>query len=111
MSGKPGRSGKGLNAPWVEALRVVSLRRDADGVRYLRRMAQKTLEMALAGDLGAIQEIGNRLDGKQAQSTTVALTHTHQLALSDGQLAELVERFERKMLEGTPVVEVDGEGS
>ena len=94
--------------PWANALRIAANERTPEGLRKLRLIAQKTVEMALAGNLEAIKIIGDRLDGKPSQSTAVAITHTHNLALSDGQLAELVERFERKMLEGTPVVEIDG---
>ena len=33
----------------------------------LRKIGRKLVEMALAGNLGAIKEIGDRIDGKPAQ--------------------------------------------
>src|SRR3990167_7116792 len=107
MSGTSRKSDK----PWMHALRLAAMAREPGGERRLRLIAERCVKMAMAGDLGAIQEIGNRLDGKPAQASSLAVTHTHNLALSDGQLAELVERFERKMLEGTPAVEVDGDST
>lgn len=37
----------------------------------LELLANKLIDMALAGDLGAIKEIGNRLDGLPVQSVAV----------------------------------------
>lgn len=38
----------------------------------LRKIALKVVEQAAAGEWRAIEEIGNRLDGKPAQAVTVA---------------------------------------
>ncbi len=74
------------------------MRKDGSGVRHLVRIARKTVELAVQGEAWAIQEVGNRLDGKPLQQQQVSVAHTHTLALSDAQLAEMVERFERKMV-------------
>ena len=41
-----------------------------DGVK-LRSAAEKLLELAAAGDVPALRELGDRLDGKPAQALTV----------------------------------------
>jgi hypothetical protein len=38
----------------------------------LRAIAEKLLDMAAEGDLGAIKELGDRVDGKPSQSVAVA---------------------------------------
>ena len=58
---------------WREALRVEvhSIRVDADTLqreKALRIVARKVVSLALAGDMAAVKEIGDRLDGKPAQT-------------------------------------------
>jgi hypothetical protein len=50
--------------PFTDALRVALL---SGGGRRLRIIADKLAEMAEAGDMQAIKEVGDRLDGKCAQ--------------------------------------------
>jgi hypothetical protein len=52
------------NKPWREAVRNIFI----EDPESLREVALKTLEMALAGDIQAIREIGDRLDGKPQQA-------------------------------------------
>lgn len=75
MSGVKGRSGtnKNKDKPWSDALRIAALADDADGVRKLRRIAESCVNAAMAGDIQAIREIGDRLDGKPAQESTVTI--------------------------------------
>lgn len=70
MAGVKGRSGtnKGKDKPWTEALRLVAFRDDDEGKRRLLRIAEKCVEAAEQGDMQAIKEIGDRLDGKAAQT-------------------------------------------
>ena len=69
---KPGQSGnpKGTvkSKPWRDALRVAINDLDGDGKKYLRAMAEATVKAAAAGDMQAIKEIGDRLDGKPVQA-------------------------------------------
>ena len=51
--------------PFTDALRVALL---SGGGRRLRVIAEKLAEKAEQGDLQAIQQIGDRLDGKPAQA-------------------------------------------
>ena len=51
-----------------------AVRRADSGVKdkRLERMADKVVKLALDGDMQAVKEIGDRLDGKPAQSHTVS---------------------------------------
>jgi hypothetical protein len=88
MAGKPGRSGtnKNKDKPWAEAIRMVAFR---DGRRRLLTLAEKCFDAADGGDVSAIKEIGDRLDGKPVQESTV--THNRSVAeLTDQELAEIL---------------------
>jgi hypothetical protein len=51
--------------PFADALRMEI--RNGNDHRVLRTIARKLIEMAEGGDLQAIKEVGDRLDGKCAQ--------------------------------------------
>lgn len=70
-SGCPG--GRRAEKPWVEALKLAASEKIGDRTK-LREMADVTMNMALDGNLGAIQEIGNRLDGKPVQQVEATAT-------------------------------------
>ena len=53
------------NKPWSDALRLALLEDDA---KWLRIIARKVRQMAADGEIQAIREIGDRLDGKPHQS-------------------------------------------
>ena len=74
-NGKPGapkgnqnaKNGKG--SLWADAIRKEVLRADdVAGVKKLRKLARKLVDSGLEGDLVALKEIGDRLDGKPAQT-------------------------------------------
>ena len=67
--------------PWQEALRLAVHDVTPDGRQRLRAIAEKVVEQALAGDLGAIREIGNRLDGRPRQQ--VALEASVDVSMED----------------------------
>lgn len=57
---------------WRDALMVAIKRAGDDDPRpYIARIAERCVQMAAAGDMQAIKEIGDRVDGKAAQSVTV----------------------------------------
>jgi len=60
--------------------------------RALQAIAQTVVEAAIDGDWWAVAEIGNRLDGKPAQTLEVQgdIRHVHELTDS-----ELIERLQR----------------
>ena len=66
---------------------------EADTTRpsRLRKAAEALLGAAAAGDISAIKELGDRLDGKVAQAMTISadITTRNASELSDDQLAEI----------------------
>jgi cytochrome c553 len=91
MAGVKGRSGtnKGQDKPWAEALRRVCYDDTAEGKRRLVRLAEKCVAMAEAGDMQALKEIGDRLDGKPHQTSDMTITRTVARELSDDELADI----------------------
>jgi hypothetical protein len=75
MAGVKGRSGKKLDSIWGEAIRRAIKRREDDDPRAIERLASKLLDMADGEGpqaLGALKEIGDRLDGKAAQQMVLS---------------------------------------
>lgn len=54
---------------WTNAIRRAVAQRDGDA---LRKLADKLFDMALEGDLQAMKEIGDRLEGKPVQATEIS---------------------------------------
>lgn len=70
QSGNPG--GKRPEKMWREAIvRAVKRREAGEGGPILERLADKMLDAALTGDLTALKEFGDRLDGKPAQQQII----------------------------------------
>lgn len=53
------------NRPWAEAINRALLAEDG---KKLRLLADKIIDKALEGDVSALKEIGDRVDGKAAQA-------------------------------------------
>lgn len=72
MAGAPvGNTNATKNRPWSEAIRKACLQYEDDTVKRkeaLFQIAMKLVEDALGGNTAAIREIGDRLDGKPAQT-------------------------------------------
>lgn len=66
MAGVKGRSGRGQEKPFRDALRILLKEAGSDMPR-LRKVAEQLLRQAEAGDLAAIKELVDRTDGKAAQ--------------------------------------------
>lgn len=61
---QPGNKNQVRSKPWRDAIdRAIA---QGDG-KKLRDAAEKLLELAAAGDIGAIRELGDRIDGKAIQ--------------------------------------------
>lgn len=73
MSGVAGKSGRKSDKAWRDALRRALARHGgAEGVDGgLNAVADAVVTLAASGDLQAIREIGDRLDGKPHQSIEV----------------------------------------
>lgn len=68
-TGKNGREQK----PWADAIKRALARRELTGDgRDLNKLADTLIDKAAGGDMPALKEIGDRLDGKAAQSMTLA---------------------------------------
>jgi hypothetical protein len=72
---------------WANALRLAVMREteDENGVKsnYLTRIAQNMVKKATEGDVMAMKEIGDRLDGKPAQAIENSGSLTVYLAKPD----------------------------
>lgn len=77
MAGVKGRSGtnKGQDKPWREAIMLAVKESDGDAHK-LRKLARALVTAGIAGDVSALREIGDRLDGKPTQAVTGELTGT-----------------------------------
>ena len=69
MSAPLGNKNATKNRPWAEALNRALLAEDG---KKLRALADKLVDRALDGDVIALKEIGDRMDGKPAQAHEVA---------------------------------------
>lgn len=70
--GQPGNKNGARGKEWFDALRKQVVQRDT-----LRKMAEAVCEAAEKGEQWAVAEVGNRFDGKPAQS----LEHSGQIAV------------------------------
>lgn len=75
QSGNP--HGRRLEKLWREALDLALNEIGADGKKKLRAIAEKTVALALDGDMQAILEVANRLDGKPVQAIEASTDVTH----------------------------------
>lgn len=66
---QPGNNNATKNRPWAEAIRRAMARAEADGnYKSLNALADRLLEKAAEGDMAALKELGDRLDGRPAQA-------------------------------------------
>jgi hypothetical protein len=90
MAGVKGRSGtnKNKDKPFADALRM-EINAAGDDHKRLRRIAAKLIEMAERGDMQAIAQVADRLDGKPAQESSMTVTRVNASELSDNELADI----------------------
>ena len=69
---EPGNQNAYKNKPWADALRRAMIRYEGGKENALNLIADQTVKLAINGEQWAIKEIGDRTDGKAAQSVTVA---------------------------------------
>ena len=74
--------------PFANALRMEIC--GGNDPRHLRAIARKLIEIAEDGDLQAIKEVGDRLDGKCAQAIERGDVSVE--VLSDGELFAIIRR-------------------
>jgi DNA-binding GntR family transcriptional regulator len=85
----PGESGNPGGRPkraklWQDAILRAIKRREQDDPQALEKLADKLLSQVDAGDVAAMREFGDRIDGKVAQalemSGSLELSHEERLA-------------------------------
>lgn len=64
MAGNKNSGRKNWETPWTDALRLKMLRDDR---KALQQLADLTFARAMSGDMSAVREIADRLDGKPIQ--------------------------------------------
>ena len=88
--GQPNNNNATKARSWAEAIDK-ALKQCKDGKpQKLRALADKIIDMAMAGDMAAMREIGDRVDGK-------ALAHVHvtgDLGLGDMTDIQLQKRYQ-----------------
>ena len=61
-------AGKTAGKLWRDAINVaVNRPHEADGRKYIMHLAERLVQAALDGDMAAMKEIGDRVDGKAIQ--------------------------------------------
>ena len=74
--------GKKGDKRWTSAIALAVMREAQDGnEKYLARIAQKLVGLAMKGDLAAMKEIGDRLDGKPPQTIAGDSDKPHELVI------------------------------
>lgn len=69
IGGQPGNNNAGKPRIWKAAIeRALAKRARSDAVVALDELAEKLLTLAEQGDLGALKELGDRLEGKAVQA-------------------------------------------
>jgi hypothetical protein len=71
MVWKPGQSGnpkgRAASKPWTDAIARAIKRREEDDPLALEKLADKLLQRVAEGDVSAIKELGDRMEGKSKQ--------------------------------------------
>ena len=103
-SGNPGgkKPGTMKDKPYRDALRMEIAALHEGDIRGLRAH----LDKCKAGDMAAIKELADRLDGKPAQESTV--TFEHKRNATDWTRAELVAFLNDTLAGGDRAAETDG---
>ena len=60
--------------PWKDAIRLAVNRKGVDGRAILIRLAESLTQKAMEGDVAALRELGDRLDGKAHQSADLTIS-------------------------------------
>lgn len=92
MAGVKGRSGRQPNERlWRQVLAEKANQPGLSGRREIEELADVLWQAARAGDVTAIKEIGDRLDGKPVQPNTMA-------GDDDGNPVEFLHKIERAIV-------------
>ena len=93
MAAPKGNNNAAKGAQWREAVLCALKAYEDDSVKRgaaLKAVGKKLIAMALDGDIQAIKEIGDRLDGKAVQAVDNTITYTYDARdLTDSILAHI----------------------
>ncbi len=68
---QPGNKNGAKGKIWSDAIRKAVMEKadgdDGEGVKKIKLMARALVEKGLSGDIAALKEVGDRLEGKPAQ--------------------------------------------
>jgi hypothetical protein len=78
------------NRLWANTIRRAIVQGDAG---KLRQIADKLIDMAAEGDLAAIKELGDRIDGKSFQTASVSVEHRVAESISEEHARTVAETF------------------
>lgn len=86
-----GNNNAGKGRRWLSAIeRALDKRSKRDQIEALDELAEQLLNKCAEGDLGALKELGDRLDGKAAQSLDITFEDiTDATELTDQELASI----------------------
>jgi hypothetical protein len=100
MAGRP-KGAVNKDKPWAEALRMVAFQATADGRRRLLSIAERCVTAAEQGDLQAIKEIGDRLDGKAHQTVESSSEVVHRYVARVPDKAKTVAEWQEQQSQKT----------
>ena len=103
MAWEPGQSGNPAGKkpgtlkerPYRDALRMEIAA--ADDFKGLRAIARAHLEKARSGDMAAIKELADRIDGKPTQESSLTLQHKPATEMTDEELAARIAELTDSM--------------
>lgn len=68
MAAAPGNQYAAKAKRWTAAIdKALEAKSRRDGIEALEQLAEKLIELAMAGDLSALKELGDRMEGKPSQ--------------------------------------------
>lgn len=96
MAGVKGRSGR-KDTLWADAIRIEAKERSAQGdMTRLRKLAATLFTLAEEGDVQAIKEIGDRLDGKPHQTSESYVETETRFVIETPATAPSVDEWQQK---------------
>jgi len=67
-----GNNNAGKNKAWSDAVHKALMAEHEPDKKKLHKLAEKLVDMAIEGDMQAIRECGDRMDGKAHQSVEIS---------------------------------------
>jgi len=71
-------SGKRQEKLWRDALHLAVNAPGPEGKKKLRHIAETVVRLAMGGDMAAVKEIGDRLDGRPHQTVDTTVQHVEE---------------------------------